>query len=107
MYNRWLGDIPSGSEGSASTSDANAEKPAHAGRALSGRTSSKHRADAVVSLAADTELTSASGITQSAIRSPLAVEVISSDGHRQMVGTRNDGIDLTSYEKTTKYEETT
>ena len=99
MYYRWFGNIPPGSEGSASTSDANTEKPAHASRALSGRTSSKHRADAV-SLPADTELTLASGVTQSAIRSPLAVEVISSDGHRQMVGTRNDAIYLGSNDKT-------
>jgi TonB family protein len=100
MYYRWFGNVPPGSEGSASTSDPNAEKPAHASRAPSGRTSSKHHADAVVSLAADTQLTLASGITQSAIRSPLAVEVISSDGHRQMVGTRNDAIYLGSNDKT-------
>ena len=100
MYYRWFGNIPPGSDGSASTSDANAEKPAHASRAASGRTSSKHRADAVVSLPADTVLTLPSGISQSAIRSPLAVEVISSDGHRQMVGTRNDAIYLGSNDKT-------
>jgi len=100
MYYRWFGNVPPGSEGSASTSDANAEKPAHANRATSGRMSSKHRADTAVSLAADTQLTLASGITQSAIRSPLAVEVISSDGHRQMVGTRNDAIYLASNDKT-------
>src|SRR5947208_7733492 len=100
MYYRWFGNIPPGNEGNASTSDANAEKPAHASRAPSGRTSSKHRADAAVSQAANTELTLASGITQSAIRSPLAVEVISSDGHRQMVGTRNDAIYLGSNDKT-------
>jgi TonB family protein len=100
MYYRWFGNVPPGSEGSASTPDATAEKPARASRAPSGRTSSKHAADAVVSPGADAQLTLASGITQSAIRSPLAVEVISSDGHRQMVGTRNDAIYLASNDKT-------
>lgn len=100
MYYRWFGNVPPGSEESVGTSDANPEKLAHTSRAPSGRTSSKHRADALVSPTADTQLTSASGITQSAIRSPLAVEVISSDGRRQMVGTRNDAIYLGSYDKT-------
>ena len=42
----------------------------------------------------------APGITESAIRSPLAVEVISSDGKHQIIGTRNDFIYLGSHEET-------
>ena len=81
-----------------SSSDTTAKKPGRVSSALSRRASSKHHPDAAVSQASDAQLTLAPGITQSAIRSPLAVEVISGGGQHQMVSTRNDAIYL--YDKT-------
>jgi TonB family protein len=95
-YYRWFGDAQPGAsdEVAVSTREAAAEKRGHASLAKSRQSSSKNRANDVVSQAPDAQLTLASGITQSAIRSPLAVEVISSDGQHQMIGTRNDSIYL-------------
>jgi TonB family protein len=95
-YYRWFGNfLPSTSnEVGVSTSDTTAEKPGHVSSATSRRNSSKHRAAAVVAPASDEELTLAPGITQSAIRSPLAVEVISGGGRHQIIGTRDDAIYL-------------
>ena len=102
MYYRWFGNVQPGAsnEVGVSTPDTTAEKPGHVSLAKSRRASSKHRADAVVSQTPDPQLTLAPGITESAIRSPLAVEVISSDGQRQMIGTRNDSIYLGLHDKT-------
>jgi TonB family protein len=102
MYYRWFGNIQPADEASVRTSDT-PEKPGHVNRASSRRTSSKHSADTVVPPATETQLTLASGITQSGIRSPLAVEVISSDGQHQMIGTRNDSIYLGLHDNTPVY----
>ena len=101
-YYRWFGNILPGAsnEVSESTSDTTAAKPAHVSTAASRRTSSKHRADAVAPSASEEQLTFASGIIQSSIRSPLAVEVISGGGHRQMISTRDDSIYLGSHDRT-------
>jgi len=45
-------------------------------------------------------LTFAPGITEAAIRSPLAVEVISGGGRHQIIGTRDDAIYLDLRDKT-------
>jgi TonB family protein len=99
IYYRWFGNVQPGSEAGVSTSDTAAEKPGVI-HASSRRTTAKHGIDSVVAPASETELTLAPGITESAIRSPLAVEVISSDGKHQMIGTRNDFIYLGSHEET-------
>jgi len=101
-YYRWFGNILPGAsnEVSVSTSDTTGEKPRHGRPATSRRTSSKHRADAVVPPASDAQLTLVPGITESTIRSPLAVEVISGGGQHQMIGTRDDSIYLGSHDKT-------
>ncbi len=99
MYYGWFGNILPGAsnQGRVSTSDTTAEKAAHA---RSRRTGSKHRADAVVPPASEAQLRLAPGITQSAIRSPLAVEVVSGAGQHQMIPTRNDSIYLDLHDKT-------
>jgi TonB family protein len=99
MYYRWFGNIQPADEASVSTSPTS-EKRGDVSRASSRRASSKHGADTVVPPAPETQLTLASGITQSAIRSPLAVEVISGGGQHQIISTRNDAIYLGSYDKT-------
>jgi TonB family protein len=102
MYYRWFGNILPGASNDVrgSTSDTTAEKPRHVSPATSRRTSSKHRADAVVPPASEAQLTLAPSITESTIRSPLAVEVISGGGQHQMVRTRNDSIYLDLHDKT-------
>jgi TonB family protein len=101
MYDGWFRDIVPGAtnEVRVSTSDTNAEKPRHVSP-TSRQTTSKHRADALLPPASDAPLTFAAGITQSAIRSPLAVEVISGGGKHQVVGTRDDSIYLGSHDET-------
>jgi TonB family protein len=101
MYYRWFENVQPGNEASLSTSGTTAEQQGRVNRASSRRNSSKHGTG--VEPAADTELTLAPGITQSAIRSPLAVEVISSDGRRQMIGTRNDAIYLASHDNSVAF----
>src|SRR5215470_270622 len=91
-YYRWFGNTQATSETSVITGTT-VDKPERI-RASSRRTSSKHGSDTEFAPASDTELTLAPGIVQSAIRSPLAVEVISSDGHHQIIDTRNDSIYL-------------
>jgi TonB family protein len=100
MYYRWFGNILPGAsnEAGAGTSETTAEK--HVNRATSRRTNSKHRGDDVVPPASKAQLTLVPGITESTIRSPLAVEVISDGGHHQMIGTRDDSIYLGSHDKT-------
>lgn len=100
IYYRWFGNVQQGNEASVSTPDTTAEKTRQINRASARRINSKHGSEAVVAPASDTELTLAPGISQSAIRSPLAVEVISSDGHHQIIDTRNDSIYLALHETT-------
>jgi TonB family protein len=102
MYFGWFRNIVPGASNEAhvSTSGTTAEKPGHLSLATSRRTSSKHRADAVVPPASEAPLTFAPGITESAIRSPLAVEVISGGGRHQIIGTRDDAIYLDLRDKT-------
>ena len=99
MYYRWFGNTQPADEASLSTS-ATPEKSGDPNRASSRKTSSKHSANTVVPQAPETQLTLDSGITQSAIRSPLAVEVISGGGQHQIITTRNDAIYLGSNDKT-------
>jgi TonB family protein len=96
IYYRWFGNILTGAsnEVGVSTSETTAEKPGHLRSAKSRRTSSKQRADAVVPPASEAQLAFAPGVTEAAIRSPLAVEVISGGGRRQIIGTRDDSIYL-------------
>ncbi len=102
MYYRWFGNILPGAsnEVRVSTSDTTAEKPGNVRPATSRRTTSKHRADAAVPPGSKAQLTLAPGITESTIRSPLAVEVISGGGHHQLIRTRDDSIYLDSPDKT-------
>ena len=95
-YNRWFGDSQTGGEANVTTSAPTTGKP-RVVHSSSRRSSAKHGVDAEpAAVSPDAELTLAPGIIQSAIRSPLAVEVISSDGHHQILGTRNDAIYLAS-----------
>jgi TonB family protein len=98
MYYRWFGNSAPGAsnEERVNTSDTAAEKPGHASRATS-RRNSKHRGDDGVPPASKAELTLVPGITESTIRFPLAVEVISGGGRRQLIGTRDDSIYLGSH----------
>ena len=99
MYSSWFGNIlPAASnQTSASPSETTAEKTArHSGGPRARRISSKHHAAVVVPTASDEPLTVVPGITEAAIRSPLAVEVVSGGGHHQVIGTRNDSIYLDS-----------
>ena len=100
VYSSWFRNIATGASNEVSTSETTAEKPGHVGAARSRRTSSKPRADAVVPPATEAQLTLAPGITEAAIRSPLAGEVISETGHRQMIGTRDDAIYLGLHDRT-------
>lgn len=95
MYYRWFGDVQPGTESGAKTSEATSEKSGVV-HASSRRTSSKHNVDTGVPPVSDSELTLAPGVIQSAMRSPLAVEVISSDGKHQIISTRNDSVYLAS-----------
>jgi len=101
VYYRWFGDIlPAASnEASVSTSDTTVEKPRHHRLATSRGTSSKHHSDIVIA-ASHAQLTLTPGVTQSAIRSPLALQVISGGGERQIVRTRDDSIYLGVHDKT-------
>jgi len=102
IYYRWFGNILPGSsnEAAVSTSDTVVEKPGRISHSSSRRASSKHRPEDVVPPASETQLTMVPGITESTIRSPLAVEVVSETGHHQMIGTRDDSIYLGSRGKT-------
>ena len=100
IYYRWFGNSQMENEQGVSKSATTAEQSGHLNRASARRTTSKHGSDSVVAPTSETELTLAPGITESAIRSPLAVEVISSDGKRQIIGTRNDSIYLGLHDKT-------
>ena len=96
LYSGWFRNIVRGAsnEVGVSTSETTAEKPGHGSSARSRRTSSKQRADAIVPPASEAQLAFAPGVTEAAIRSPLAVEVISGGGRRQIIGTRDDSIYL-------------
>jgi TonB family protein len=100
VYYRWFGDIlPAASnEAGVSTSAAIVEKPRHR-KSTSRPNKAKHDTD-IVMAASHAQLTLTPGITQSAIRSPLALQVISGGGERQMVRTRDDSIYLGVHDKT-------
>ena len=100
IYYRWFGNSQMENEQGVSKSATTAEQSGHLNRASARRTTSRHGIDTESAPASETELTFAPGITESAIRSPLAVEVISSDGKHQIIGTRNDSIYLGSHEET-------
>ena len=102
LYFGWFRNILPGAsnEAQVSTSGTTAGKAGHVSLATSRRTSAKHRADAVVPAASEAPLTFAPGITEAAIRSPLAVEVISGGGRHQIIGTRDDAIYLDLHDKT-------
>jgi len=103
LYSGWFRNVAPGAsdnEAGVGTPDANLGKPGHVRLAKARRTSSKHSGDAVVPPASEAQLTLVPGITESTIRSPLAVEVISESGHHQMIGTRDDSIYLGSHDKT-------
>jgi len=96
VYHSWFRSLMPGApdEPNVSTSEAAGGSPANSNSAKTRRINLKHRADAAVPTSSDAELTPAPGIMQAAIRSPLAVEVISGGGHHQMVPTRDDAISL-------------
>ena len=106
MYYSWFGNTPAGAsnQGNVKTSNTTAEKARHVSSATFRRTSSKHRADAVVPPMSETtpeaQLKSPPGIIESTIRSPLALDVISGGGRHQLIGTRDDSIYLDSQDKT-------
>jgi TonB family protein len=100
VYHSWFQNLVRGgsNEAPVSTSETTAEKPRHVSPAKSRRTSSKHRADAVVQPAPEAQMTLASGIVESTMRSPLAVEVVSGGGQHQVIGTRDDAVYLDSHD---------
>ena len=97
MYYRWFGNVQPADESGATTSKTVSEKPIT--RVPSRRNNSKREADTNSGSASEAQLTLAPGVIQSAIRSPLAVEVISSDGKHQVLDTRNDAVYLKSTEQ--------
>ncbi len=101
-YYGWFRNILPGAsnEVRVSTSATTAEKLGHIRPAMSRRTRSEHRADAVVPPASEAQLTLAPGMTEFTIRSPLVVEVISASGQHQMIRTRDDSIYLYSHDET-------
>jgi TonB family protein len=101
-YYGWFRNILPGASNQVrvSTSDTTAQKPGHVRPATSRRTSSKHRADAVVPPASEAQLTLAPGMTEFTIRSPLVVEVISGGGQHHMIRPRDDSIYLYLHDET-------
>ena len=97
-YSHWFGDLPStaSNEAGGSKSEASAEKPGRASHSISRHTISKRSTQAGGSAAPDAQLTLAPGVTQSSLRSPLAVEVTYGGNRHQIIGTRNDSIYLPS-----------
>ena len=98
-YYRWFAE-PQATSATNVISETAGDKPEHARG--SRRVASKHAGATDAAATADADLTLAPGIIQSAIRSPLAVEVVSSDGHRQILDTRNDSIYLASHQDATE-----
>jgi TonB family protein len=101
-YHGRFGNILSGAsnEVRVSTSGTTAEKAGRARPALSRRNRAKHHADAVVPAVPAAQLTLAPGMTEFTIRSPLMVEMISSDGQHQIIRTRDDSIYLYLHDET-------
>lgn len=99
-YYRWFAE-PQATSAPSAISETAADKPEHT-RGSSRRAASKHDSATDTAATSDADLTLAPGIIQSAIRSPLAVEVISSDGHHQILDTRNDSIYLASHQDATE-----
>jgi len=102
MYSGWFRNIVPGASNEArdSTSETTAEELPPVSPAASRRTRSKHHADSVVAAGSETQMAYAPGISESAIRSPLAVEVISGGGRHQVMDTRDDSIYLDLHDKT-------
>ena len=101
MYYAWFGNTPpsASNPGNVKTSDTAAQTARHVISAASHR-SSKHRAAGIGSSTPEAQSTLAPGTSQSTIKSPLALEVISGGGRRQLVGTRDDSIYLNSDDRT-------
>jgi len=99
VYHSWFRDLVAGApnEVPASVSETTADKPRHLSPGKNRRSSSKHSAHAVVQSAPDEQMTLASGIVESTMRSPLAVEVVSGGGQHQVMGTRDDAVYLNSH----------
>ena len=99
-YDRFRNILPGASnEARVSTSDTIAEKSRRVSHATSRRTSSKRHADAVVPGGSEAQVALAPGMTEFTIRSPLVVEVISADGHHQIMRTRDDSIYLYTHDE--------
>jgi len=97
IYYRWFGSVQPADE-SGATSKTVVEKPIS--HVPSRRNSARHESDTNARPASEAQLTLGTGVIQSAIRSPLAVEVISSNGKHQILDTRNDAVYLGLNEKT-------
>ena len=99
VYHSWFRDLVTGAptEAPASVSETTVEKPRHVTSAKNRRATSKRRAPAVIQSAPDEQMTLASGIAESTMRSPLAVEVVSGGGQHQVIGTRDDAVYLNSH----------
>jgi TonB family protein len=96
VYHSWFRTLVPGvsNDASVSTSET-AETSAQTGQTKSRRSGTRHRADSVVPTSTDgAELASAPGVSQAALRSPLAVEVISGGGQHQMVSTQDTSLNL-------------
>jgi TonB family protein len=100
VYHSWFQNLVAGgsNEVPVSVSEPTAEKPRHVSPAKTRRASSKHHADAIVQSAPDEQMTLASSIVESTMRSPLAVEVISGGGQHQVIGTRDEAVYLESHD---------
>jgi TonB family protein len=98
VYHSWFRSLVPGvlNEASVSTSETTVETSAQTGPTKSRRSGTKHRGDVVIQAASQEQFIEAPGITQSALRSPSAVEVISGGGQHQMLPTQDDAINLGS-----------
>jgi len=99
VYQGWFRNLVRGGSNDApvSTSETTAEKPAHVKIAKSRHSKAGHRSEAVIQTAPDEQMTLASGIVESTMRSPLAVEVVSGGGRHEVIGTRDDAVYLESH----------
>jgi hypothetical protein len=101
VYQNWFRSLVSGgsSEATVSTSETTTEKPAHVRAAKSRRDGAEHHIQApVIQSEPDTQMTLGSGIVESSMRSPLAVEVVSGGGKHEVIGTRDDAVYLQSHD---------
>jgi TonB family protein len=104
VYHSWFRNLVAGApnEVPVNVSETTAEKSRHVSPAKSRRTRSKHHVDPVVQSAPDEQMTLASGIVESTMRSPLAVEVVSGGGRHDVIGTRDDAVYLNSHDYNTQ-----